>query len=89
MARFIWSTVVAVEAETLEAAEAMHTAIWPDDCAWEEIAPGVEVFSPAGDPDEVIADDDGPDCICPPELVERGGFKGGCPVHSASALLPI
>lgn len=23
----------------------------------------------------------GPDCICPPELVARGGFKGGCPVH--------
>lgn len=22
-----------------------------------------------------------PDCICPPDLVARGGFKGGCPVH--------
>lgn len=22
-----------------------------------------------------------PECICPPGLVERGGFKGGCPVH--------
>lgn len=20
-------------------------------------------------------------CICPPGLVERGGFRGGCPVH--------
>jgi len=22
-----------------------------------------------------------PECICPPDLVARGGFKGGCPVH--------
>jgi hypothetical protein len=22
-------------------------------------------------------------CICPPDLVERGGFRGGCPVHSS------
>lgn len=22
-------------------------------------------------------------CICPPDLVERGGFKGRCPVHAA------
>ena len=22
------------------------------------------------------------ECICPPELVARGGFKGGCPVHA-------
>ena len=21
------------------------------------------------------------DCICPPDLLARGGFKGGCPVH--------
>lgn len=23
-----------------------------------------------------------PECICPPGLVERGGFRSGCPVHS-------
>ncbi len=23
-----------------------------------------------------------PLCICPPELVARGGFKGGCPAHA-------
>ena len=23
------------------------------------------------------------ECICPPELVERGGFRSGCPAHSA------
>jgi hypothetical protein len=22
-----------------------------------------------------------PECICPPELLARGGFKGRCPVH--------
>jgi hypothetical protein len=21
-------------------------------------------------------------CTCPPELLERGGFRGGCPVHA-------
>lgn len=21
-------------------------------------------------------------CICPPELLERGGHRGGCPVHT-------
>src|SRR5580692_2267324 len=24
------------------------------------------------------------DCICPPDLLERGGYRGGCPVHSLS-----
>jgi hypothetical protein len=23
-----------------------------------------------------------PECICPPALVSRGGFKSGCPVHA-------
>lgn len=23
-----------------------------------------------------------PECICPPDLLERGGFRGGCPVHA-------
>jgi hypothetical protein len=22
-------------------------------------------------------------CTCPPELLERGGFRGGCPVHAS------
>jgi hypothetical protein len=30
-------------------------------------------------PDE---EKDGPACICPPGLVERGGFRSGCPVHA-------
>jgi hypothetical protein len=30
-------------------------------------------------PDEV------PNCICPPDLLERGGFRGRCPEHSALA----
>lgn len=24
-------------------------------------------------------------CICPPELLARDGFRGGCPVHSSAA----
>lgn len=37
--------------------------------------------------DEYVLTDDGykvggDDCICPPDLVARGGFKGGCPVHA-------
>lgn len=24
-----------------------------------------------------------PDCICPPDLVARGGYRGGCPGHRA------
>lgn len=35
----------------------------------------------------VLTDDDGyeikRDCICPPDLLARGGFRGGCPVHRA------
>jgi hypothetical protein len=37
------------------------------------------------DPDDMADLDrsyNGPVCICPPDLLERGGFKGGCPVHS-------
>lgn len=28
-----------------------------------------------------IIDAPQPQCICPPGLVERGGHRGGCPVH--------
>jgi hypothetical protein len=28
-----------------------------------------------------IIDEPEPACICPPGLVERGGHRGGCPVH--------
>lgn len=35
------------------------------------------------DVDEVIAEaKPEPACICPPEMLERGGHRGGCPVHS-------
>jgi hypothetical protein len=29
-----------------------------------------------------------PECICPPALLERGGFRGGCLVHSSLAVIP-
>lgn len=41
-------------------------------------------FGPiALDPADVIEviDEPEPECICPPGLVERGGHRGGCPVH--------
>lgn len=28
------------------------------------------------------------ECICPPDLLARGGFRGGCLVHSALAIVP-
>lgn len=36
------------------------------------------------DVDDVMAQEaePGPVCICPPDLLERGGHRGGCPVHS-------
>lgn len=33
------------------------------------------------DIDDVI-DESAAVCICPPEMLERGGHRGGCPVHS-------
>jgi hypothetical protein len=39
---------------------------------------GPLVLTPS-DVTEMVAE---PDCICPPDLVARGGFKGGCPQHS-------
>jgi hypothetical protein len=29
-----------------------------------------------------IVDQPEPACICPPGLVERGGYRSGCPVHA-------
>jgi hypothetical protein len=36
------------------------------------------------DVDDVMAQEAEPGsvCICPPDLLERGGHHGGCPVHS-------
>jgi hypothetical protein len=43
-----------------------------------EVADGVMVAF-EGDWDEIV---DEPACTCPPDLVARGGFSGGCPVHA-------
>lgn len=80
--RFIFASAVAIEAATIEDAYALMEPLWEHDCAWHEIAPHVEVYAPGADPDDVEEPDDGPACICPPDLVERGGFKGGCRVHA-------
>lgn len=83
--RFIFKSWVAVEAATLEDANALMENIWEDDLSWHEFSDHVEVFAPGAEPDEVQEPDDGPSCICPPDMVARGGFKGGCPVHSSGA----
>jgi hypothetical protein len=38
---------------------------------------------PADELDDVALSDEGSDgvCICPPALLKRGGFRGGCPTH--------
>lgn len=38
----------------------------------------------AGDMADLDRSYEGPVCICPPDLLERGGFRGDCPVHSLS-----
>jgi hypothetical protein len=44
----------------------------------EEIIDGVTVsFEGPWDEVNILS----PVCICPPDLVARGGFKSGCPVH--------
>jgi hypothetical protein len=36
-------------------------------------------------PGDIMDDVDRPEpvCICPPDLVARGGFRSGCPIHHA------
>ena len=84
MKRFVWRTYVSVQAETLKEASAVIEAAFPNPEDWQAMSYGVEVYAPGGEPDDVIEEDDGPVCICPPELLARDGFKGGCPVHSYS-----
>lgn len=45
-----------------------------------EIADGV-VLDFQGPWDDVVETNERA-CICPPGLVQRGGFKGGCPIHA-------
>ena len=44
-----------------------------------EVIPGV-VLNFEGPWDE-IDEVERSECICPPDLIARGGFRGGCPVH--------
>lgn len=41
---------------------------------------GPVVLSPA-DVAELLRGEPEPECLCPPGLVDRGGFRSGCPVH--------
>lgn len=46
----------------------------------QEIADGVTLDFQG--PWDEVEERDTPTCICPPDLLERGGFRGGCPVHA-------
>jgi hypothetical protein len=79
--RFIWTGLaVAVEADTLDEATELLEDQWEAD-QWHEVAPHIELFTPAGPPEETEEDEES-ECICPAGLVARGGFRSGCPVHA-------
>lgn len=58
---------------TISAADAA-ARVAAGELPWDEM----EGYPFPGEPDPL---DDPARCICPPGLVERGGFKGGCLVH--------
>ncbi len=41
-----------------------------------------------GEADPAELEDGEAVCICPPALVARGGFRGGCPVHGSFVISP-
>lgn len=56
--------------------------------AW-NVAMGTVTDEERSDMDEYVLTDDGgyehgsPEpCVCPPDLLARGGFRGACPVHA-------
>lgn len=56
--------------------------------AW-DVVMGSATDDQRADMNEYVMPDDGGyelvdrrECICPPELLARGGFRGGCPVHA-------
>lgn len=85
-ARYIWISAIAVDADTVDAATEIIENVWAGD-QWEEVAPSVQVWTPAGPPDEAEEPDAGPACNCPPRaIVDRGGVRGSCPVHGVYRL---
>lgn len=80
MPKFVWTTSVAIEAETIAEAHQLIEDQWGHDGAWWTMSAGVEVFMPSGPHDDVIEFDDDETCTCPADLVARGGFKGSCPL---------
>lgn len=45
-----------------------------------EVIPGVVVDFQG--PWDRVEEVERSECICPPDLIARGGFRGGCPVHA-------
>jgi hypothetical protein len=84
MPRFIWLTAIAVDAPTIEEANAILEEAYGTDCWNETPHDAISVWSPAGEPTDIEEDAHERVCTCPPDLVARGGFRGGCPVHGAT-----
>lgn len=81
MARYYMTGFVKVLADSQEEADRKFDEAGLDIDV--EIAP--DVFLTFEGPWDDVDDDPGPTCICPPDLLERGGFKGRCPVHGSGA----
>ncbi|MCA1570998.1 MAG: hypothetical protein LC798_11895 [Chloroflexi bacterium] len=78
--RFVWTVSLGVQADTLADAEQVLSDLFDNDSDdWTEVSERVALYPCDGPPDDVVDDDDGPVCTCPPELVARGGFRSSCP----------
>lgn len=82
--RYIWTTSCAIEvqADSPEAAYSLIEDTWGDE-VWFLMVEGIRVSSPTGEPNVTEPAIERPVvCVCPPGLVERGGFSSYCQVHS-------
>lgn len=70
-----------IEAENLADAYTIIEDLWGDDMSWADLGPHVRVFAPSMAPDEINEEPDEPACLCPADLLARGGFRGSCPAH--------
>lgn len=80
MRRYYLTGYMRVDASSEQEATDKAAAVCGSDGEF-EIIDGVTICFD-GPWDEVVDLDDDGECVCPPDLLARGGFKGGCPVHA-------